>query len=314
MLIGECNGLGVNRTAPSKECNELVLSDQFIGVEIELEGCDPNYGYPDKFFKYWSKHADHSLRNRGNKVAIEYVFNGGLHGKQVVDALNIFESEMNKMQPTVSWRCGLHVHMDVSAMTVDELLKFIFIYMMYEKAIFKYVGQKREESPFCVPLTSNSLSYDRLVRYIEYLNDGKPAATFQMFFNEWHKYNAMNLAPIVRFGTVEFRQACADYKAENILNWINILLSIKASVNHIKLNDFREFHKIISQFGLEGFSARVFGKYLGALLYPEFYSDCIMNLRTVQSLVLNLNKGDIVKAAIDKCPKLGLRSIMEDKI
>lgn len=294
---------------------ELKMPHQYIGLEIELEGCTPNYAYPDNFHQYWAMKDDSSLRNEGNKIGIEYVFREALFGEDVIDAISVFERAMNEMGPTPSWRCGLHVHLDTSDLTTDALFNFVFLYMVYESALYNYLGEDRAQSPFCVPLASYTDSSERLVQMLQYLkstySEDEKRLRLYKAFESWNKYNGMNLAPLVRFGTIEFRQAPSTYNARKIKEWLNLLLSLKSAAQSIDAKFTTEFHRYISQTGVTQLSRYVFGDLLDNVLYSTFYDDVQSNIKFVQHIIVSMQKDTIKDKVRRRAPKLGLSERMQ---
>lgn len=295
---------------------KLVIPNQYLGVEIELEGCHPLFKYSAEFYNYWAVKDDGSLRSEAGLLGLEYVFKDALFGEDVIQALSIMETTMNQMNPKPSWRCGLHVHVDTSDLTTETLFNYIFLYMLYEKALYNYVGGDRQNSPFCVPLTSytdsttNLIELLRLIHSDSYGTEEKQLKIYKAF-EHWSKYTGMNLVPLVRFGTIEFRQAPSMYNSKSILEWINILLSLKAAAVNIDSQFTKEFHRYISAAGLPQLSRTVFGDRLDSLMYANFYDDLRTNIKFVQHVLVSMNKDAIALKIKKTAPKLGLREKME---
>jgi len=193
----------------------VVDADTHVGIEVELEGIT-NTVIP----KTWKIVEDGSLKVEGREfVSIPLKL-------QYVDVeLSRLFSGLPKKQ--ISARCSIHVHVDVRDLSEEELYKFLILYVIFEKALFNISGN-RWDSNYCTPLY---MSPDIVQNFVVH-----PYTT-------WYKYSALNLLPIYgnknegsgRYGTVEFRhhQGCVD--KDEILNWINTVVSIKLAAKSISL-------------------------------------------------------------------------------
>ncbi len=298
-----------------KGSDEFVIPTQYIGVEIELEKCKVGYNYPAKFNTYWTMKEDGSLRHAGNGLmGVEYTFKDALFGLDAVEALNSMEEVMKDMKPDPSWRCGLHVHVDTSDLNVETLFNYIFLYMLFESALYKFAGDERKDSPFCVPLTTHTDSTDKLVSILKIMHseytEGDKAGKLARAFEGWNKYNGMNLAPLLRFGTIEFRQAPSTYDATRIKKWINLLLGLKAAAQSIDTRFTTEFHRYISQTGVQQLARIVFGHNLDDILYNTFYEDVAENINFIQHILVSMKRETITTSIRRKTPKLGLSDKM----
>lgn len=314
MLLSEITGRA-KAIYKYKGSNELVIPNQHLGIEIELEGCKPLYAYPAVFNHYWSLKEDGSLRSENGKLGIEYVFKDALFGQDVIAALKIMESVMVDMKPTPSWRCGLHVHVDTTDLNTETLFNFVFLYLLYETALYNYVGADRKDSPFCVPLTTYTDSTDNLISLLKtihtagFSSEEKKLKIYKQF-ERWSKYNGMNLLPLIKFGTIEFRQAPSMFEEEKIKKWINIILSLKQTAQNIDTNFTTEFHKYISRTGVHQLSRNTFGELLEDIMYKGFYDDVSTNIKFVQHIIVSMQRDAIALKMKKIAPKLGLTEQM----
>lgn len=190
------------------------LDDNYVGVEIEMEN-RARFVPSDVFDKYWRREEDGSLRNGG----MEVVFRNPYKGKDVVEALTAAEKATAKC--IFSFRCGLHVHIDCRDLTSAQLRSFVMLYVLFEPVIMPLCGDGREESNFCVPVGYNTGLLDAL---------GSRASIQSIAGrgrDDFGRYSALNLQAFLRYGSLEFRAMQGTGNAQEILDWINILLCLK---------------------------------------------------------------------------------------
>jgi hypothetical protein len=195
------------------------ISDDFIaGVEYEIESvkdCKLLAGP----YGFMQEH-DHSLRNNG----IEYK-TAPLSLKNSLDAFSFLHDRLSLGENPFSERTSIHVHVNVGNLTEHQAKQFVLLYALFEPLFFKFVGQQRQDSIFCVPLTYTYLP-------THYSNN------FQSLVGKWHKYTAFNILPVKNLGTFEFRHLGGTGDKKRFTKWIT------------SLADFYNFVKASSNFNL----------------------------------------------------------------
>ena len=192
-----------------------------IGVEIEVEY--PGISYRTSKYQanpdFWKMDGDGSLRNNGT----EYISDPPLFGRDLITALVELEQGLTEAGAQISSRCGLHIHMDVSELTVDELLAFVVGTSLVEPSLFRYVGKERAQNIHCLPFadTGNVLPFLNGIKY------GRTPDDVLRSIKSACKYSALNIRPVTYQGSVEFRHHAGSFSASRILEWINILMRIK---------------------------------------------------------------------------------------
>ena len=187
----------------------IVDKNTYIGIEVETE----NVTYwDDGYSPYWKITEDGSLRNNGREF-----ISVPIKAFRVENALtSLFEKQLNK-DIDFSERTSIHIHMNVRTMTVEQLKTMILLYLVFEKAMFRYVNPDRYDNIFCVPLNETNFGGNLRGLFEEdYIHD-----------MSWLKYTAMNLCPIFEKGTVEFRHLHGTKDIKEIVNWINLILCLK---------------------------------------------------------------------------------------
>lgn len=172
------------------------------GCEIEFEvedGIDPTpiaRRIVESMGNSWSVTSDGSLRNglelyspnnpcptyREMRLNLEAYFRA-------------LDSEVS-LKP--SWRAALQFHVDIGDFTVRQLQSLVLFYAALEPYLFYLAGRGRDESNFCVPWYVAGTPYYDLVR-------SSVSDEIVRWLQECSKYSALNLSPILRQGTVEFR-------------------------------------------------------------------------------------------------------------
>lgn len=248
MFLGDYIG-NPTKFVEGKNVPGLVTSNHNVGVEVEIENVrydfqsdipsSPNNSYfigcnaseLPKIHKHWNIVRDNSLRN-----GVEFIFNGPKKGAGIVEALgdmDLFFSKFrrNNMPVRSSDRCSIHVHVDVRDLDESQLNRLIMLYMLVERILFAYVSPSRLKNNYCRPVTDSSFKH-----ILDSINTKSDPFVFSdavsIIRTNCDKYSALNLLPIQNFGTVEFRHHQGTSDMNEVLDWVNILLSIKLASNY----------------------------------------------------------------------------------
>lgn len=245
-----------------KEDSEWVLPHTLVGIELELEGFKKRPDLP-KFSSYWVTHDEPSIRAYDNLRAYELVFSLPLSGYDLTRALSELPRvlESTNSVPIISRRTGFHVHLDVRDLPVNLIYNFIIVYLIFERLLFSYCGKTREDNLFCLPFYKASFIYDML----SFENTTKSLQNLSL---EQYRYNALNLASLRRFGTLEFRQHPGTYSVPLIQTWINIIMCLKKFVLTYN-NSAPVLLQIAQKDGFTRFTEMVFGNYKNLFSFPD---------------------------------------------
>lgn len=232
--------------APS---DELVMPYCNVGIEVEIEQAYDLY--PEQFSRtQWEVTHDGSLRDCGYELR----FLGPLFGEDVIMALNDLVGTLNDVAPVATERCSVHVHVDVRDMSTKQLFTMIVLYMIFERSLIKYHGSTREDNIFALP-------YYRAPDKIASLGIlGAEVSTSTMLskLGGLNKYAALNLAALFTHGTVEFRHMPGSWSKARILEWVNLILSLKKHAMESEYN-LTDFPATLSLLGPVTFAKSVFG-------------------------------------------------------
>lgn len=204
------------------------IPDQYIGVEIELEGQSKKevQAHRDRGSPFWAEHEDGSLRN-----GIEYTLNQAMMGSGLRDAINYFFDNFTKF--TASPRTSIHVHMNMRQdnETVEGLRNMVVLYYMYEDAFFQIADENRKWSSYCnafedtppellEAVVDQTLSIERLEEALH-----RSART------NVNRYYGLNLNALAKFGTLEFRHFPLVDNRERLVDWLKLLMELKQAAN-----------------------------------------------------------------------------------
>lgn len=216
-----------------------VLPKSFIGLEFEYEGVkDPDglfYNNPS-LAQYWASHRDDSLKDHG----CEFVFRNPMFGADAYEALKVLMDLGTAHQFKCSLRAGLHVHLDVRDMETSQLIGLIVLYTILEPLIFDWVGNNREHSIYCVPLFKADESLADAVRVVRAVQFDEKHEGSKNTYNSSFKaarYAALNLNALSKFGSIEFRHMKTTLSMDKVVDWVNIIQSLKAATTKLPTSD-----------------------------------------------------------------------------
>lgn len=248
----------------------LPLPECVMGIEIEVEGGihgdrlishegrnSMAFVNPD-FSAYWNIVADGSLRDGVELVTPQ------LYGKDLVKAISTL-SDINqslRVTPVFSYRCSTHVHMDVRDMDKSKFLNLAFVYLMYEKYLFKYWSKRRESNIYCIPLNNCYSHISPMMQLVKEDND-EILADIMRQFSEPNRYCAFNIAALQKYGSIEFRHGEGTFDSEKIFNWVRILMHLKRYAMHVSTD---ELLSSITERPFVDLSHEVFGDMYNILL------------------------------------------------
>lgn len=248
--------------------SSLILPDTYVGLEFEVENFPAATNLPREVTDYWSIKEDHSLRNRG----MELVFAEPLFGRDIILAVEGFFNWQKGTKLQTSIRTGLHVHLDVREVPVQSVISFMMIYSALEPLIYKWVGNNREESNFCVPFYYSDDAAQRAHQVLhalvedmeEWTKKGVCNRQGKDFSQNFERYAGLNLNALGRFGSIEFRQMPMVFNRQTVLDWINIIMAIKRAA--VKSTPYAVRHMLRTHQYNINTVAEAFDTHLGKML------------------------------------------------
>lgn len=231
------------------------------GLEIEVEGAN----LPRLDNGWWQTHEDGSLRGE----SCEYVTNGAVVFEDLPKALKSLNNSLRRKESELhlSFRTSVHVHMNVREMEINKLGSVLYLYYLFEEMLMKYCGRERVGNRFCLRLRDSEEIVNNLVNAFRYdFSRGSldPNAL---------KYAALNIAPIQRFGTIEFRSMRGTVDSETLLTWVGLINCLKNS----RFSSASEVSEFADVNGYEVLAIAVFGDMLQVVEYEGWKQDVVRN-------------------------------------
>ena len=245
--------------------HSLPMPTDLIGIEVELELI------PQMSLPLWNVVHDGSLRD-----GCEYVLREPLYGTGITEALDILQTHLNEYNPRISERCSVHVHINVSDMEVQDFQKFLAMYVIFERVLFRYHGD-RANNVFCIPWYKAGVPLEHLLS----LETKQRSSHWE--FMDCDKYSALNILPINNFGSIEFRHMAGTTDTSKILEWIRIIMHLKKFA--MSLGDLQELPAYLSGTGGRRFLREVFGTDADVLTYRDVDQDILKGVRAAQRAI-----------------------------
>lgn len=264
--------LGVKQPRPWKSKQTPVVCaapDQIVGLEIETEGCTlTDEQYATRISKLWEVKTDGSLRGR----AYEFISKPA-EIKILIPELADFYVKTGFREENYSDRCSIHVHTNISDMTVTQVAALCLVYSVVEELLFEFVnhynvtdprGKYRDTNIYCVPWSQCRMNHNMVQTMFADVNYA---------FKRWQKYTALNILPARTLGTFEWRHMHGTANMDKLTKWLNLIGSI---MDYCKKNEFDAIVKLIKELNDTSAYRQFFGSVLGDYLpYNDTYAKAI---------------------------------------
>jgi len=205
-------------------------------LEHEYEGV-LNRNLPvHSFADFWTYHEEGSLKDNG----AEYVFSNPIFGSDAYNALEWLVSHAKDSKWKCTKRTGIHVHLDVRDLTVPQFAGMSLLYAALEPILYHWIGDGRASSHFCIPLYRADQALQGACRilsaaHLDAVDEGSQSAL--EVSEHFQRYAGYNLQALHKFGSVEFRQLQTTHDLQRIVDWINIVMSLKAAAYKLPQSD-----------------------------------------------------------------------------
>lgn len=142
------------------------------------------------------------------------------------------------LRPVIDASCGLHVHVDVSDFSWQDLQNLTAMWARYEPFFYSLMPQSRHNNAFCQPIRGAKWT-DVSVQRRNEQRDGaaiapaltaRDEAAFRQAASAAGKYRSLRLEHFWRTGRVEFRLAAGSVNYDKIRRWVTLLLSVVGRV------------------------------------------------------------------------------------
>jgi len=197
------------------------------GVEVELENI-PRTAY-ERTMHFWEVVGDGSLRNRGaefrNRMPVSF--------EDMPEALHELHETIQRFRsaPDPSSRCGIHIHMDARDLGAEQVNSLLLNYIWIEEALFNQ-WPLRKQGNFCVP-------YSALRSHIPGILHALRKGRLMEVSERARKYSAVNIAPYLHQGSIEWRQFPAVLPVMEAMQWVDMINAVK-EVSKLRVMDRQE--------------------------------------------------------------------------
>ena len=245
-----------------------------VGLEIEVE----TNRQPPSMARGWIGTEDGSLRGYSR----EYVSDGPVRFIEVDDHLLELRNQLEASKCVInpSFRAGVHVHINVLNLNIQEIANMVATFWCLENALVKFCGPSREGNLFCLRLKDAEAPLMALLKFLE---SGDPR---KIGSDSW-RYAAVNLKSLVTHGSLEFR--CMETRPDlsKISEWVKMLADIKRYAILVG-NDRTKIAHDISFYGPTGWAEKVLGpNNIKLISYDGLEKDILSSMRNIQELIYN---------------------------
>ena len=137
-----------------------------------------------------------------------------LSGQNGFEQVSLAMQAIREMGGSVSTRCGLHVHLDMSDLDGEQIARFVESYVAAQTEINTLMPPSRRNNGFCrswdaydLQTVTRSLRSTRTVNYYE-------------------RYRTINVCSFPKYGTIEVRQHQGTLNASKIEAWIKLMMAL----------------------------------------------------------------------------------------
>lgn len=235
---------------PDTECS-LVDSTTYYGIEIETEGARMRRDVLDDQLQYWDVTVDGSLKSSS---PFELIFVQPLVGAQIEAALEEFRLISIPAQFKFPLNTGVHFHMNVSDLTLEQVRRLMYISIVCESALIQYSGKKFNNS-FCIPVSC--VSHELIGRIGNFLSQ---EAMWDYSDVSSMKYLTINPASIFKLGTIEYRMMAGTGDVEKITDFLNVLGTLRKYAIETELDPRRDLDYLTNPRDMMAFLTDIWGR------------------------------------------------------
>jgi Putative amidoligase enzyme len=230
-----------------------------VGIEIECEG----NGMRIVDNNTWTTEDDGSLRGPYPESRAEFILKRPIHGKDVQAAVALLVKELEGAEFNFSFRTSVHIHINCQELNQLQCARFVYCYLLLEDILMDKVGPGRKNNRFCLR-HEDAEGMETVIRAL-----GSPDWYVHMHADHF-KYSSVNVCPLSKYGSIEFRAMEGNIDKERIHQWANVLLNIRNfSLKFDKINQIMEFVRVN---GATAYAREAMGD-----MYEYFYSESTVN-------------------------------------
>lgn len=225
--------------------------DKDIGIEVEVEG----QNLPDSFQYWWAVHHDNSLKTKNpGDQAYEYVLKNPIKTTELVKALNHLGTKLANSTVFDSTRTSVHVHLNWQGKKWKDFYNFVTLWTALEPAMISWCRSDRHDNLFCLRGASAEGALDHLIMYLR----KKPLLNGVYDLNEeLHRYAALNLCCMIKFGSSEIRCLEGTTDMGRIYQWAMKLIELQIKAH--KYENPTQIMQDLSTSGIMDWASRMAG-------------------------------------------------------
>lgn len=245
----------------------------YCGLELEIENVmEPrNWLVPGVHDV-----EDGSLRNMGREFILAPMTFSNTHY-----CLNLFFNKNKPTERNYSERTSIHVHSNCRNLSLEKLRTILLLYGVFESMFYRFSGGGRSENIFCIPWSQTLLT-------TKLLNE-------ELFTNQmhsWQKYTGLNLLPLTKYGTIEWRHLPGTSDLNKIMTWLNLIGCLYTYADKTSFDQVKgEVVSLNTSSQYEHFLGSVFGKYASNFEGPTLRADLEKGVLDIKYALLD-NKKD----------------------
>ena len=209
--VGAYNAKGL----PDASAIWKINSNTIIGIEVEVE----NQAHRRPTHNVWSITDDNSLRNGG----VEFISRPIAASMAPAALQHLFHGDFDQ-DYCFSPRTSVHVHLNMQDAPTEKVLDLLFIYGLFEKALYRFVGKGRWKNIYSTPITETNILTNLASHGLRC---------------PWEKYTGFNILPLAEKGTVEFRHMHGTIDVKKLCVWIDLITRLKAYVMKTSTEEIR---------------------------------------------------------------------------
>jgi hypothetical protein len=180
--------------------------------------------------------------------------------------LEELQAELKNAKLDFSYRTSVHVHVNVQDLTNDELMNFMYVYMLLEEPMVNFCGRERKGNRFCLRISD---AEGFMFSLNEVFRKGVGEA-IRLPENDI-RYSSMNIASIRKYGSVEFRAMRGTMDVETINIWCNALISLREFSKRFK--EPKDIVRAFLEHDPKDFMKEALGEYYTHFTYPRMVKE-----------------------------------------
>ncbi len=231
------------------------------GIEIEAEGD----GMREIATKHWRCDDDPSLRGRWPGSRNEFVLKAPIPTSDVENALVELSKALPDARFKFSFRTSVHVHMNVSEFTKEQICSIVYLYLLFEEPLINYCGQSRKANRFTLRLRDAEYMMENIKHMFSETSDD-----WYRMPDDQMRYSSMNLEAMRKYMSIEFRGMRGTMDHNVIITWVNLLNFIREYASN---HSVQEINKKFLKVGPLEMMKEVFGELVNELAYEDMERD-----------------------------------------